>query len=245
LKPGAQPNPLFASILKRHTSKVLYDTKRAVAPALMETLRASVSQLPVRFGSAVDAASLPALRKLCMDSALVEISTERTMMESMQLLRIGPKEISQYRDGISINDMSMRIFSALGMVDRSKFPAPGSTAHSKALARFSEHSSTAMGFAWLSTPDNTRTSQVQSGRAYARLQLASVPTGLGMHPMSQALQEFAEMAPHYREAHRLLIQSAAPTKVSEPTVQMLVRLGYAAEASSPTPRRGLEAIMRA
>ncbi len=245
LKSGAKRDSLFAYILSRHTSKVQYDTKRPVAANEMGPLSASLSHLPVRFGSAVNAASLPALRKLCMDSATVELSTERTMMESMRFLRIGPKEINQHRDGISINDLTVRILSAIGMVDKTKFPAPGSAAHQKAIGRFEEHSNTAMGFAWLSTADNSRAAQVQTGRAYVRMHLASVPTGLGMHPMSQALQEFPEMAPHYREAHRLLIQAAAPGSIADPTVQMLVRLGYPLEKASPTPRRGLEAIMRA
>jgi hypothetical protein len=245
LKSGANKDPLFEQILKRHTAKVPYDIGRSIAPSALEPLRAALTHLPVRFGAAVDAASLPALRQLCLGSATVEISTERTMMESMQYLRIGPKEINQYRDGISINSLGVRLLSAIGMVDRNKFPAPGSTAHGKALSRFQEHSASAMGFVWLSTADNSRVSQIQAGRAYVRMQLASVPGGLGVHPMSQPLQEFREMASHYREAHRLLLQSAAPNKPSDPTVQMLVRLGYPTEAAGPTPRRGLEAIMRA
>jgi hypothetical protein len=244
LRSGATRDPLFASIVKRHTAKVLYDTQRSVTLDAVQPMRAAASHLPVRFGVALDPANLSVLRKLCMDAAKVEISTERTMMESMRLLRIGPKEINQHRDGISINDTGMRILSMIGMVDKGKFPLPGSTAHNKALVRFEEHCSTAMGFAWLSTPDNSRASQVHAGRAYGRMQLASLPTGLGMHPMSQALQEFPEMASLHREAHRLLLQSPAPNKATDPTVQMLVRLGYPKENARPTPRRGLEAIMR-
>jgi hypothetical protein len=66
-----------------------------------------------------------------------------------------------------------------------------------------------------------------------------------MHPMSQALQEFAQMQPHYEQAHRLTLKRAAPKSSGEPTLQMLVRLGYPTEAPGPTPRRGVQAILRA
>ncbi len=59
---------------------------------------------------------LPALRTLCWESARVELLTPRTMMESIQLTRVGPGEILQHRDGISINSHFVRAVSALGML---------------------------------------------------------------------------------------------------------------------------------
>jgi hypothetical protein len=245
LKPSGAKDPLFAQILKRHTAKSNYDTTKPVPAAQLDALRASVQGLPVQFGGTVDAAQLPALRALCLESAKVEIGTERTMMESVRLLRIGPSEINQYRDGISINSFFVRALTALGLFDRNEFPKPGSPGYKNALARFEGHSNTSMGFAWLATANNTRSTQVNAGRAYARMHLASTAIGLGMHPMSQALQEFAEMAPHYEQAHQLTLQRGAPKSAEQPTLQMLVRLGYPSEAAGPTPRRGVQAIMRA
>ncbi|HQF31619.1 MAG TPA: twin-arginine translocation pathway signal protein, partial [Hyphomicrobiales bacterium] len=58
--------------------------------------------------------------------------------------------------------------------------------------------------------------------------LAATLAGLAFHPLSQALEEYPEMAGPYREVHDLL---APPGH----TVQMLVRLGYA-PAVAPSPR---------
>jgi hypothetical protein len=61
--------------------------------------------------------------------------------------------------------------------------------------------------------------------------------GLGMHPMSQSLQEYAEVAPMYRQVHTLL--GATGTQ----RVQMLARVGYG-PATGPTPRWPLETHLR-
>ncbi|MFM7332088.1 MAG: twin-arginine translocation pathway signal protein, partial [Brachymonas sp.] len=182
---------------------------------------------------------LPALRKLCWESALVELKTPRTMMESVRLIRVGPSEIAQHRDGISINSPFVRVISALGMFDRSNPPASGSPAEKNAMERFQGHSNTAMGFVWI-TGGNSRTGQIEAGRAYVRLQLQSTALGIGMHPMSQALQEFAEMKPHYEQVHQLLLGQGAPRSPQDQTVQMFCRIGYAPEAAAATPRRALE-----
>lgn len=42
------------------------------------------------------------------------------------------------------------------------------------------------------TPGNDRVTQVNAGRAYARVQLAATAHGLATQPLSQALQEYAE-----------------------------------------------------
>ena len=65
-------------------------------------------------------------------------------------------------------------------------------------------------------------------------------TGVDMHPLSQALQEFAEVRPQYEALHRLLGFDAAQT-----TIQMLARVGHGTAAGLPTPRRELAQLVRA
>jgi hypothetical protein len=114
------------------------------------------------------------------------------------------------------------------------------------MSRFEGHSRTAMGFVWLSTPAGAgegtgpRAREVRAGRAYMRLQLKATELGLQMHPMSQAVQEFAEMKPHYDRLHTLLVGKAA----SEEPLQMFCRIGYA-PVQPHTPRRGVDAVVRA
>jgi hypothetical protein len=65
-----------------------------------------------------------------------------------------------------------------------------------------------------------------------RLNLMATQLGLGIHPWSQALQEYPEMQDLYRETHDQIGDSQR--------IQMLFRIGYA-RPIIPTPRRGLEA----
>ena len=83
------------------------------------------------------------------------------------------------------------------------------------------------------TEGNTRTTQINAGRAYVRAQLAATAHGLSMQPVSQAIQEYPEQSGPYSDIHNLL---DAPTP--DYTVQMWVRLGYAPDIG-PAPRRGL------
>jgi hypothetical protein len=58
-----------------------------------------------------------------------------------------------------------------------------------------------------------------------------------MHPVSQLLQEYAEMTGLQRD----FIEAVQPPEGS--TVQMLFRLGYA-DRVPPSPRRGLDSLVR-
>lgn len=242
---GATKDPLFGRLLMRHTAKVDYDLTRPVLPATLAALAAAVPDPGIRFAGTVDAARVEQLRALCMESARVELLTERTVMESIRLTRVGPDEIARHRDGISVNNWMPRLASMVGAFDRESPPAQGSTAYQQMMSRFEGHSRTAMGFVWMSTPTaqhaaagSTRSAEVNAGRAYMRVQLKATELGLQMHPMSQAPQEFAEMKPWYDRLHTLLV--ARPG--SEETVQMFCRIGYCA-AQQHTPRRVLDSFM--
>ncbi len=241
---GGSKDPLFAHILNRHTPKTDYDTVRTVSSASVEKLVASLKPGGITAAGTVDAAKLPALRMLCEQSAIVEISTPRTMMESIKLLRVGSEEILANRDGIPITSPAVVAMSKVGMFDRSTAPPPGSTGYKRTLARFEGHSRTSMGFIWLSTPGNSRTQQIAAGRAYVRLQLTGTEMGLGVHPMSQPLQEFAEMKPFIEQAHQLLLGKPAPRAPGDETVQMFCRLGYTPAPVPAAPRRPLEVFIK-
>lgn len=248
--PAPVKDPLHAQILRRQTAKVDYDTGRPVAPALLGALAAVLppdAGFGVRFGGTVDAARLEPLRQLCRDSAKVELGTPRTVMESMRLTRVGPAEIAANPDGISLNAPLLRAYAAVGLFDRTHPPAVGDAVFEKMLAMFEGHSRSAMGFVWLGTAtaanaaaQKTRSAEIAAGRAYVRLQLKATELGLQMHPMSQAPQEFPEMKPYYDRLHQLTVGKPA----EQETVQMFCRVGYC-DAQPHTPRRGVDAIIRA
>ncbi len=231
-----KPDPLFEQILKRHTNREAYEAREPAA-ATLQAIAASVTPHPVRTGF-VGGAQPDALqqhRAIASEAWRIELVTPRTIMESFKVLRVGPREIAQHRDGLSINTPMVRALTTLGLFDRSKAPAPDDSATTGQIKSFNEKIAATPAFFWMVTEGNDRKTQVNAGRAYARAQLAATAQGLVMQPLSQALQEYPEQAKPYADIHALL-QAPSPRY----TVQMWARLGYA-PAVGPSPRRGLQA----
>lgn len=91
---------------------------------------------------------------------------------------------------------------------------------------------TAMGHLWQISLSNSRGDQIASGRDWVRLNLAATSLGLGMQPLSQALQEYPEMAQLYAQIHDRLAPEGG-------IVQMFARIGYGPEVPA-SPRWALE-----
>ena len=232
---GVKTDPLFAHIFNRHTHRGVYENRIPNAQA-RQTLADSVKGFPVQLGLVTsEEASMQQHRAIAMDAWRIEMQTPHTLLESYKVLRVGPQEIAQHRDGISLNTPMVRGLVALNLFDRSKPSEPDSSAIKGQISEFNDKMSTTPACVWLSTSDNSRRTQMLCGRAYVRLQLAATALGLRMHPLSQALQEYPEQTNNYKAIHELLVG-----KDSTATVQMWTRLGYA-PAGSPSPRRGLQA----
>ena len=232
-----KPDPLFAQIFKRHTHRGMYDQQVPNATAL-KALADSVKGLPVQFGVVTSAdPSMAQHRDIALDAWRIEMSTARTLMESYKVLRVGPTEIAQHRDGLSMNTPMIRMLTALGLFDRTQASAPDSMAIQGQISEFKDKMASTPACLWLSTSDNNRQTQLLAGRAYVRVQLAATAHGLFMHPLSQALQEYPEQAVPYKAIHQLL----GPTQGTG-TVQMWTRLGGAAPIEA-SPRRGVQALI--
>ncbi|MDO8370494.1 MAG: twin-arginine translocation pathway signal protein, partial [Polaromonas sp.] len=118
---GVKPDPLFADILKRHTNREAYEM-REPAPAALQAIAASVAPNPVRTGFV--GVGQPELmqkhRAIAMEAWRIELVTPRTVLESFKVLRVGPREIAEHRDGLTINTPMVRALTLLGLFDRSK-----------------------------------------------------------------------------------------------------------------------------
>lgn len=231
-----QADPLFAQVFLRRTNREAYEQRLPPAEAL-QAIAASTAGAASRVGfvTADQSDAMAQHRRIAKEAWRIELTTPRTVLESFKVLRVGPKEIAQHRDGISLNDPMMRAITALGLFDRTVAPAPDDQATTGQINEFNAHIDGTPAFYWLVTEGNDRVTQVNAGRAWVRAQLAATAQGLSMQPISQALQEYPEVAAPYREIHDL-VGAAAPRF----TVQMWARLGFA-PAIQPSPRRGLDA----
>jgi hypothetical protein len=238
---AVQPDPRFAQLFRRRTNREAYETREPDAAALRAITESVQSHaLRVGFVGGAQAESLAQHRRIAKEAWRIELTTPRTVLESFRVLRVGPKEIAQHRDGLSLNDPLVRALDAVGLFDRSVAPGPDDFATTSQIEDFNTKIDGTPAFFWLVSEGNDRVTQVNAGRAYARAQLAATAAGLSMQPLSQALQEYPEQAGPYADIHQLL---GAPAPRF--TVQMWARLGHA-PAIQPSPRRGLEAhILRA
>lgn len=233
---AVQPDPLFAQVFRRRTNREAYEAREPDAAAL-QAITASVQPHALRVGfvGAAQPEALAQHRRIAKEAWRIELVTPRTVLESFRVLRVGPKEIAQHRDGLSLNDPMVRALDAVGLFDRSVAPGPDDFATTSQIQDFNTKIDTTPAFFWLVSEGNDRATQVNAGRAYVRAQLAATAAGLSMQPLSQALQEYPEQTVPYTDIHQL-VGAPAPRF----TVQMWARLGVA-PAIEPSPRRGLEA----
>ena len=230
--PGqATPDPLFAQVLKRRSNKEVY-AQKDVEPEKLGALVQAGSTYGQRVGATGNTALAAKLRELTWQAHKLEVTTDYTNQESVDLMRIGAREVRENPDGIELEGPMIAAGKLLGMVNRDSLADPTSAGFQQGLAMYEAMAMSARGFLWLSNDDTSRQEQINAGRAYVRLNLKATELGLGIHPWSQSLQEYPEMAELYEEVHALIGEGKR--------LQMLVRVGYGPEVIA-TPRRGLNA----
>ncbi|MEX0351464.1 MAG: twin-arginine translocation pathway signal protein [Paracoccaceae bacterium] len=230
---GADAEPeMFKQILNRRSLKEPYDMARPVATDTLSTLERAVGK-----GSTVATTNAPdkvqALRDLTADALQIEFETPHTYKESVDLFRIGKREVNANPDGLDFSGPMWEALRLTGLFSRQAALDRGGYSYQSGLDMVRDTAQASMAYVWLVSERNTRADQIAAGRDWVRLNLAATAQGLGVQPMSQALQEFPEMAKLYRQAHELLAPQGG-------TVQMLGRLGYGPQVPE-SPRWPLDA----
>lgn len=228
---AAQPDAAFAAILIRRTNRNTY-TERDVAAELLRQLQSSGSVHGAVTRTTAETGLIAKLRDITWRGHEMESLTLRTMKESVDLMRIGKAEVAQWRDGLVLEGPMMELARMTGAISREALLDPTSGAFRMGLDMYQAKAASARAFAWLINDHTGRPTELNAGRAYARLALKAAELGLAIHPWSQTLQEFPEMRSLYDEVHALIGEGKR--------VQMLVRVGYA-DPVVPAPRRGLDA----
>jgi nitroreductase len=233
--PNRKPDPLFQQILKRRSTKNPFDPIELL-PAHGEKLATAYNNPDCQLTIATDRSRVLGLRGALQSGIEIEMRTPHTHKESIDVIRIGASEVEQYRNGVSLTGAAVGWGRIFGYVSREKLVDPTSQVFNMVLNRYRELSLATPAFAWMTTSDNRRTTQLEVGRAYARLDLKATELGVAIHPMSQVLQEYKEIQP---------LQQGVLSMLDIPKgqkAQMLVRLGYA-KRPDPTPRRDLQDLI--
>ncbi|MEM8740975.1 MAG: twin-arginine translocation pathway signal protein [Pseudomonadota bacterium] len=237
--PGGTPDPLFAHALQRRSTKEPFDMSRPVTAAEVSGLTEALSAgalSGVRADGTADPAQVASLRALGWEAFQIEMNTPSTYLESVDVMRLGKAEINANPDGIDLGGPFLESLMLAGLLTHENLRDIGGQSWQSGVDMYAPIFENTPAFIWLATPGNSRPDQIAAGRDWLRLNLATTAAGMALHPVSQALQEYPEMAAPYAQAHALLAQPGE-------TVQMLGRLGYA-EPVSKTPRWPIEAKLR-
>ena len=222
---GATLNPLAAQMMLRRSCKEPFQMT-AIEPSKADELGSYATIFTAT--EMVDK-----IRRLTWDAWMIEAETPRTLKESIDLMRMGKAEINASPDGIDLGGPKLEALMLLGLLSREAQLDPDSEASKTGIAIYADMLAATPAYAVLTTKNNDRVSQIEAGAAWLRLNLKTTELGLSLHPVSQALQEYKEMAEIYSRAHQLLGTEGE-------TVQMLGRLGYG-PPTAPAPRWPLEA----
>ncbi|MFT6980212.1 MAG: hypothetical protein ACJARK_001720 [Marinobacter psychrophilus] len=234
--PQILPDPLFAHALHRRTNRNRYDTARSLSQGDLTKIT-SVTEPSVSSVGVVQGPQLQDLRDLTREALRDELLDPKAYQESIELMRIGRAEIEANPDGISLGGAFLETLSFVGVLNRKELADPNSSAFQFGLDMADDQALSSMGFVWINTMGNSRHEQISAGRNYLRVALRVTGLGLSMQPMSQALQEYTAMQPHYQKVHSMLAKNPGER------VQMLARLGYA-DMTAPSPRWALSTRTR-
>jgi hypothetical protein len=234
--PQILPDPLFAHALHRRTNRNRYDTARSLSQGDLTKIT-SVTEPSVSSVGVIQGPQLQDLRDLTREALRDELLDPKAYQESIELMRIGRAEIEANPDGISLGGAFLETLSFVGVLNRKELADPNSSAFQFGLDMADDQALSSMGFVWINTMGNSRHEQISAGRNYLRVALRVTGLGLSMQPMSQALQEYTAMQPHYQKVHSMLAKNPGER------VQMLARLGYA-DMTAPSPRWALSTRTR-
>ena len=204
---------------------------RAVPKDVLARIAAAARHTQVGVTDGPD--EVAALRDLAMRAMEIEIDTPRTFGESVDLFRIGRREVEANPDGLEFHGPAFEAMRLFGLFTREAARDPESTAFRQGREATLAPIRTGTAHIWQVTQANDRATQIETGRDWLRINLAATAEGVGFHPLSQALQEYPEMAEIYADMHSRLAPGGG-------TVQMLGRLGYGPD-TGPTPRWPLDA----
>ncbi len=161
------------------------------------------------------------LGSLAIEAAKVEGKATRISEETAAIFRGTEYQKNKYRYGFSVEGQGTSGFGRWlleGLLAIAPSLAAAGDSNDRFVGQTIAQVAHTPAYVLIKTSDNSRTSQVQAGRAYARVQLTAQSLGLAVQPLSQVLEEYPEMTSLYEQVH-------AEYATEGQTIQMLMRIG--------------------
>lgn len=234
-------DPLFDQILTRQSNKRQYEA-RPLSQDQVNNLMGTYQSNEYPLTITTDTAHRNKLAEILTKAMEIEASGRKRDEETIAMFRFSAEEMERYRDGFGLAQAGVtgieKFLVETFFLSRESALAEDSSFGKKAVEITADQANSAAAFGWITSSSNTRLDQVKVGRAYERVNLTATSLGLAMHPLSQVLQEYPDMATLQREFLEFLGISEGHT------VQMLFRLGYA-DSVPHSPRRRIQDLLRA
>ena len=184
---GKTPDQILAQMAARRTVKTGLEGT-ALKPADLTLLEQAVSGKLYYFprgGSHSDC-----MARAAVENFQVQFDNMTAMAEAARWTRLSDDAAKQYRDGLTPDGMEIsglagfwvRHFMDSGDVT-------GNLWREKALEKVTAQVREGAGWLVLTSPSGAVADLVEAGRRFQRLALAAVPLGIGIHPMTQTLEE--------------------------------------------------------
>jgi len=222
------PSALFAEVLNRRSHKSIFDDTPISAE--VATVLGPYADVYAS-GDERDT-----LKRIATEAWMAEVETPAAWKESVDLLRIGKKEINANPDGIDVGGPLIEALALAGMVSKEASLDINNPNARRPIDETTAAIQSAPAVTLIRTQGNSRIEQISAGRQWLRLNLATTAAGLALRPVSQALQEYPEVKPQFDEIHQTFAKDGE-------TVQMLGLLGYG-KRTAQTPRWPIDARMK-
>lgn len=238
--PAVAVDPLFRQITKRQSNKRDYEDTPLSADQL-DGLARSFDHPGMSLNLTDEAGKRRKLAAILRSAMEIETSDKARDAETIAMFRFNDEERARFRDGFGVAQAGMgglkKFIAETFFLSREKTEADSSEFGAQAVQITMDQANSAAAFGWITTPANSRLDQVLTGRAYERVNLKATELDVAMHPMSQVLQEYADMSDLQRE---FLTYLGIP---EGHTVQMLFRLGHA-DPVTHSARRHISDLIR-
>lgn len=215
---GAPTDPLLPYVLGRRTSRLPYEGAMVTQDEL-----ARIADHATRSGLRIELISeslLPEAIEIVRAAMEVEVDDYATYDETREWFRFSRREKKAHLDGLSIDTAGLTGFAAGAantFLNAKNFHKEKN--RKRYLETFGKAATSSRGLLTITSETNTMVDWIESGRAYARAQLAGEMLGLRFQPVSQVLQEYPQMDA-LRARFESLVGVSRPAKV-----QLLVRVG--------------------
>ena len=179
-----------------------------------------------------EAEEVEKLGEITLRAAEVEAGNSGVQEEGSELFRPNEWEKNKFRYGFTMEGQGLsplKVHVIQGLL--SFFPSMNSpeAAGDSFLSQAESAVEKTPAYALIITEGNSRTVQVESGILYSRFLLTAADMGYVMQPLSQATEEYPEMAGMYKEIHGEYAEEGE-------TIQMLIRIGVPEKEVPPTMR---------